>query len=72
MMGWHTAAALEEPYVCARPCQHTDCAERRRVAAARCRHCDAPIGPGAKYFLEPPDESPVHAACVWAREEKAG
>ena len=70
-MGWYTAVPLREPHVCPRPCQHTDCAEQHRVAEARCRYCDAPIEPGMKYFLEPPDQAPVHAACLWAREEAA-
>jgi hypothetical protein len=71
-MAWHTTPLLREPYVCTGACQHTDCAEGRRVATSRCRYCDLLIGEGVKYFLDPPDQSPVHADCVWAREDTLG
>ena len=71
-MAWFTTPLLREPSVCAGVCQHTDCVESRRIVATHCHYCDELIGEDVKYYLESPQGRPVHAVCVWAREDAAG
>lgn len=56
---------------CAGDCQHTDCAETRRMAAAFCDWCDEPIGYGVRFYrLDPNLEAPGRGELVHARCEE--
>ena len=47
---------------CRSSCQHKDCAETRRMAAAVCRFCSKPIGYGSPFYREIDELS--HAQCL--------
>ena len=47
---------------CKDHCNHRDCAETRRMAAAICRLCSRPIGYSRRFYREEHDF--VHAACL--------
>ena len=49
---------------CVNPCSHTDCAEVRRMAAAQCNVCGAPIGYETRfYYAESLEGQFIHAKC---------
>jgi len=47
---------------CAEPCQHLDCAESRKTAAAACHYCGDPIGYRTNFQID--SEGPVHFTCA--------
>ena len=49
---------------CLDPCEHTDCDETRRMAAALCRYCSEPIGYEVRAYYDP-GEGYAHAPCAW-------
>ncbi len=65
------AMKLSEPGTdygpCLGECEHTDCAETRLQAVAKCMKCDEAIGYNRLFYYGP--LNPVHASCMGACEE---
>lgn len=50
---------------CVDPCEHTDCAQTREMAASICRFCNEPIGYEVRFYTDPDNkEHLVHALCL--------
>lgn len=69
------AGVLQEPGTdygpCVDACQHRDCAETRKMAAAECAHCSEPIGYGVPFYRlrELEEEGNIYASRVYAHAE---
>lgn len=59
----------DEDVVCQTDCEHTDCADSRKLATTPCNMCDKIIKAGERFFLDD-NREPQHAVCVWKAEEK--
>ena len=54
-------------YLCTAKCQHTDCADLRRIAATLCRICRDPIGYDSLFYRDTDHATMddfVHAGCL--------
>lgn len=50
-------------YLCAGPCNHIDCAQIRKTAAADCSICKTPIGYGVAFY-DDQKRGLCHAICL--------
>lgn len=60
------AAILPKPgskYLCKKPCEHTDCANIRRIARTGCTICYKRIGYGVRFY-DDDNHNFVHAVCL--------
>jgi hypothetical protein len=49
---------------CPEPCEHTDCAETRRIAESRCTRCEDPIGYERAFYHDAEHDGFIHAVCL--------
>lgn len=53
---------------CVEPCDHTDCAETRSMAARICTYCKEQIGYIVPFYCDT-DRQLIHDTCWWNRKE---
>jgi len=65
-MGWNVLSKPGNKYgPCEGECEHTDCAQTRKMAKARCSICGEEIGYDVKYYMRDAEKNDlVHAVCA--------
>ena len=61
-MAWSITPKIGGPYICAEPCQHTDCRQLRELIATVCPVCEKPLGEDEQWTNY--EDKPTHFWCA--------